>query len=123
MFTKSLLTAAMMAGVMVEAANLERVSSSNGVIYNCPMIETIEVAYAKSCESSYPPDDLSLLIIGPTQSKNSLFQLTGASSGAYYGNAPENYRVDNGYYNLVCFYGKTASGQVGLITQHPYISC
>lgn len=55
MFTKSLLTAVIMAGVMVEAANLERVTSSNGVVYNCPMIETIEVAYAKSCEFSRVP--------------------------------------------------------------------
>jgi hypothetical protein len=55
------------------------------------------------------------LMLGPTQSKNSVFQLTGTSSGAYYGNAPENYRVDNVFYNLLCLYGKTASGQVSSV--------
>ena len=30
---------------------LQTVTTPSGVVYNCPEIETIEVAYAGSCES------------------------------------------------------------------------
>ena len=48
---KTLLTTLAMAGALMEAANAaETVTSSSGVMYRCPSIETIEVAYAESCE-------------------------------------------------------------------------
>jgi len=50
MFTKILLSL-VFSGMLVEAADTSNtVSSPSGVIYNCPNIETIEVAYAASCE-------------------------------------------------------------------------
>jgi hypothetical protein len=49
---KTILFTMAMAGAIVEVANAETVSSSTGVVYNCPTTETIEVAYAQSCESA-----------------------------------------------------------------------
>ena len=46
---------------------------------------------------------------GPAYSKNMLLQNTGASSNAYYGDSPDNYRVANGDYTLQCIYGGQAS--------------
>ena len=48
MFARTVLTTLALTGLLVEAAT---VSSPSGVIYNCPNIETIEVAYDASCES------------------------------------------------------------------------
>jgi hypothetical protein len=49
---KTILFTMAMAGAIVEVANAETVSSSTGVVYNCPTIEMFEVAYAQSCESA-----------------------------------------------------------------------
>jgi len=46
---------------------------------------------------------------GPAYSKNMLLQNTGATSNAYYGDSPDNYRVANGDYTLQCIYGGQAS--------------
>jgi hypothetical protein len=52
---KTLLTTLAMAGAFVEAVNAaETVTSSSGIMYNCPTIEPIEVAYAESCEFASP---------------------------------------------------------------------
>lgn len=52
---KTLLTTLAMAGAFVEVVNAaETVTSSSGIMYNCPTIEPIEVAYAESCEFPSP---------------------------------------------------------------------
>lgn len=55
MYSKTLITILTMAGLFVDVtyAGL-RISSANGVSYNCPDQETIEVAYANSCKSYKP---------------------------------------------------------------------
>ena len=48
MFIRTVLVSLALTGLLIEAAT---VTSPSGVTYNCPNIETIEVAYAASCES------------------------------------------------------------------------
>jgi len=105
MFTRTVLVTLALTGLLIEAAT---VTSPSGIIYNCPNIETIEVAYAASCESFLLHHALTLMI-GPAYSKNMLLQNTGATSNAYYGDSPDNYRVANGDYTLQCIYGGQAS--------------
>lgn len=56
MFVNTIVTVLAIGGVLIKATNaLQTVtSSSGGVVYNCPDIETIEVAYAGSCKSPRP---------------------------------------------------------------------
>ena len=52
MFAETIFTVLSIAGILFEATHaLQTVTSPSGVVYNCPDIETIEVAYAGSCES------------------------------------------------------------------------
>ena len=72
MFAKTLLTTLVMAGSLARAVNAETVSSSNGVTWNCPTIETIEVAYAQSCEFACPP-----LVVSFTNARPNAIQELG----------------------------------------------
>jgi len=105
MFIRTVLATFALTGLLIEAAT---VTSPSGVIYNCPNVETIEVAYAASC-NCFPIGYAMKLMIGPAYSKNMLLHNTGATSTAYYGNSPDNYRVANGDYTLQCIYGGQAS--------------
>jgi hypothetical protein len=51
MFAKTIFSFCSVAGFLLGATNaLQTVTSPSGVEYNCPEIETIEVAYAGSCK-------------------------------------------------------------------------
>ena len=52
MFAKTIFTLLTLAGFLQGTTNaLQKVTSPSGILYNCPDIETIEVAYAGSCKS------------------------------------------------------------------------
>lgn len=52
MFGQMIFTLLTVAGFLLGATNaLQKVTSPSGILYNCPDIETIEVAYAGSCKS------------------------------------------------------------------------
>jgi hypothetical protein len=52
MFAKTIFTLLTLAGLLLGTTNaLLKVTSPSGILYNCPDVETIEVAYAGSCKS------------------------------------------------------------------------
>jgi len=52
MFAKTIFRLLTSAGLLLGVTDaLQTVTSPSGVVYNCPDIETIEVAYAGSCKS------------------------------------------------------------------------
>jgi uncharacterized membrane protein len=91
-------------------------SSSTGVSYTCPDIETIEVAYADSCTSFLVVVIKIKLILGPTYSRTMMYENTGTTSSANYADAPTSYHVHNGEYQLVCAYRLAGSASCSLDT-------
>lgn len=58
MWTKSIQVAALGSVLtLLSTIKAETTSSANGIVYNCPNVETIEMAYSDDCEL-YPPNSL-----------------------------------------------------------------